>query len=121
MKNFTKILLLILLLTSAFSCKDDDDCCTPLLCGVENPAENLPWLKSMIEYWKVNSTIYSYMYVLEGKYLGQTVFIASNCCPFCSSIPLIYNCEGDSIDYKNLVNITEQKVIWKPLDSLCNF
>jgi len=122
MKNYTKILLLILFLTSSFSCKDEGECCTPpFACGVENPAENLPWLKAMIESWKSNNQeLYTYMYVLQGKYFGETVIVIGSCCPFCDFASLIYNCSGDVINPLSAEPITDQKVIWKPLGSECN-
>ena len=117
MKNF-KSLLLILTLIFVFSCEQDDPVANTA-CGVKDPAENLPWLKTMIESWKVNSTIYEYMYVQQGTYSGETVFIVGNCCPFCDSYFPIYNCAGDEIISAGILDITDQKTIWKPVVSLC--
>ena len=115
MRSFTKILLIAVTISS-FSCEKDDS----LTCGVANPTEELPWLKTMIESWEANSTIYMYMYVQQGTYSGQTVFLAANCCPFCDSYFPVFNCEGEEIMVTNIQDITGLKTIWKPLTSECN-
>jgi len=119
MKHF-KSLLLILTFIFAFSCEQDDTVVSTA-CGVNDPAENLPWLKTMIESWKVNSTIYEYMYVQQGTNSGQTVFIVGNCCPFCDTYFPIYNCAGEEIISASILDIKDKKTIWKPEGSLCTF
>jgi hypothetical protein len=125
MNNYTRSLLLILSFIVLLSCDDQNS--TNLLsfsaCGVENPAENLPWLKEVIESWKVQTDIYPYMYVSQGQYEGQAVIIFSNCCPFCSSTVPVFNCEGELLWYapEHLDRtITDLEIIWKPLFSQCN-
>lgn len=105
-------------LTTAFfiSCEDSNS-----TCDVENPAEELPWMKSMIETWEGSSTIYTYMYIQQGTYSGQTVFLAGNCCPFCDSYFPIFNCEGEELEGINIQDIKNLKIIWKPDGSQCTF
>jgi hypothetical protein len=116
MKN-SKSILLILVLTLIFSCQKDDSV-SVAGCGVENPTEDLPWLKEMIESWNSDS-LRPYMYVQQGTYLGQTVFLPGSCCPFCDFFFPVYNCKGETITLENGQQVTNLKTIWKPLNSEC--
>jgi hypothetical protein len=116
MKNYTRILALVVTFF-AFSCEKDES----LTCGIANPAEKLPWLRTMIESWEANSTIYPYMYVQQGTYLGQTVFIAGNCCPFCNAYFPVFNCEGEEINGISTQDLTKLTTIWQPENSQCTF
>ena len=124
MKNY-KTYILLFALVLAFSCeKDDGDPVPTSACGVENPGENLPWLKTMIESWKGYPDLYKYMYVLQGEYDGQTVLVISNCCPFCDSTTPVYNCDGQLLWYAPEHpdrEITNSKIAWKPDNSECTF
>jgi hypothetical protein len=105
----------------SFSC-DDEDKEIIIGCGVENPAENLPWLKERIDSFDQSAPYYQYLYVLQGKYLGETVFVFNNCCPFCTSIPPVYNCEGELLWYASEYpdrEITDFEIVWKPLGFQC--
>jgi hypothetical protein len=116
MRNYTNYLL-ILALVLVFSCEEDDS--DPIIaCGIENPAENLPWLKAEIESFEEFPEFYKYMYVQQGTYLGQTVFLVGNCCPFCDSYFPVYNCEGEEIMGAALA-VTNLKTVWKPVFSQC--
>ncbi|HEU5290312.1 MAG TPA: hypothetical protein VFU05_06695 [Cyclobacteriaceae bacterium] len=116
MRNLIRIFLVTLITLGYTSCEDTSKSST---CDVANPAEDLSWLKTMIESWEANSTIYTYQYVLQGTYLGQTVFIAANCCPFCDSYFPIFNCEGEGLEGVIFQDIKNLKTIWKPDDSQC--
>ena len=118
MKNYLGIFLIAFFTTISFSCEDDSQ---STVCDVKDPAEDLPWLKNMIDLWEVNSTIYTYMYVDQGTYLGQTVLIVKNCCPVCDSYFPVYNCAGQELQGVNLSDIKNLKTVWKPEDSLCTF
>jgi hypothetical protein len=118
MKTFLSLLMTCFLL--ACDCQETN----PTVCGTENPAENLPWLKNMIESWASQSEIYPYQYVQQGEYQGQTVFLPGNCCPFCITITGVYDCEGELLwyaseepDKANLIK--NLKVIWKPVGFQC--
>ena len=118
MRNYLGVFLIALLSTLAISCEENE---RSTVCDVKEPADDLPWLKSMIDLWEVNNTIYAYMYVDQGTYLGQTVFVIKNCCPFCDSYFPVYNCGGEELEGVNLADIKNLKTIWKPVDSLCSF
>ena len=120
MKNYSKIILAIITIIFLFSC-DNDDANNSFACNVKNPAENLPWLKTKIESFEEFPTIYEYMYVQQGTYAGQIVFMVGNCCPFCDSYFPVYNCEGEELKGLNFQDISELKTIWKPLGSECSF
>jgi hypothetical protein len=120
-----KATILFALLTLAFSCQDEDrEIITA--CGVENPAKNLPWMNAMIDSWN-RFGFGPYSYIVQGDYLGQTVFIPGSCCPFCLELPPpVLDCEGKVLwntaeDPEKTDLITDTKVIWKSVLSKCNF
>jgi hypothetical protein len=120
MQKTLKTIVLLVIVGIAFSCQDEDkDSFTA--CGAIDPAENVSWMKTLIESWQANSTIYEYMYIQQGTYLGQTVFIAGNCCPFCGSYFPIFNCEGDELTGISVHDISGLQTIWKPFGSKCTF
>ena len=118
MRNFTRIFMSMLITVFVISCHDETNSTS---CDVENPAEDLSWMKIMIESWET-SMIYEYLYMQQGTYLGKNVFLAGNCCPVCDTngtyIP-IYNCEGEELENVDVQNITHLKIIWKPDGSTC--
>lgn len=97
------------------------------VCAVDDPAEDLEWLKVEIATM-ASSGLSRYFYVSQGKYGMMTVIIFLNCCPNCNTIVPVYNCAGehlgnigtgeDDIDSRFL---EYERVIWKPADSACNF
>jgi len=112
-------LLSLLLLTIAVACHRDKNELDPLVCGVANPTENLPWLKAVIdEYKKDQDGLMKYKYVLQSTYKGSTVFVFGNCCPFCLSMILVRDCEGNRIEVKAGEG-EPTTVIWKPENSTC--
>lgn len=115
-----KSILLILVLILSFSC-DKDDPVSTTSCGVKHPTEDLPWLKTMIEAWEANSVYYKYMYVQQGTYLGQTVFLPGSCCPYCDYFFPVYNCDGEEVTIESGKSVTDLKTIWKSADSQCTF
>lgn len=118
-----KLIIIFLFLSIAFSCQDPEG---PESCGVENPTENLPWLKETIE-GLMNSELGVYFYIVEGRYEGNTVFMVQNCCPFCSSVVSVTNCEGQNLGYLSETNgidpkkVTFLQTIWKHPQGTCNF
>ena len=122
MHKTIKIFLLIIGL--AFSCEEGKDCCTHP-CDVNNPAENLPWLKAEIDSWKSTGELYKYFYVEQGNYFGQPVFIMKDCCPFCNTITPVLDCKGEVLWYAysepdKTALITDLKIIWKSDDLQCD-
>jgi len=116
MKNV--LLILGIILTLAFSCKDQGP---DLICNVNNPTEDLPWLKSEIERRKQSQNdISKYFYIEQGEYNGQTVFIYNNCCPMCNTILSVYDCNGKKLfDLDSTIEIKNIKKIWVPEDFPC--
>lgn len=95
-------------------------------CSVHDPILDLPWLHAKIEEMMQHSSMIKYFYIIELKQQGQTVFIFANCCPFCNSVFLVYDCEGNSIgslgdDRFDADLASRGKVIWKAENSSCGF
>jgi hypothetical protein len=110
-------LILILLLVSLISCKEDK---VNKNCNVDDPVNELRWLKAMTE--ELNSSTFSkYNYILQGDYNGGTVFIVTNCCPMCNSIPVVYDCDGDRLDDASTAEIKNTKRVWLSKDNECVF
>ena len=110
----------MLVLILAFSCGKDDPV-SKNACDVKNPAEDLPWLKTIIQSWEANGALLEYMYVQQGTYQGQTVFLPGSCCPFCDFFFPVYNCDGQEVTIENGQHVTNLKTIWKPQNSECTF
>ncbi|MDJ1502491.1 hypothetical protein QNI22_17620 [Cytophagaceae bacterium BD1B2-1] len=88
-------------------------------CGVNNPVEDLPWLKELIK--KSNKDPESPYCVLQsvqqGTYEGQTIYVpvvsGALCCT-CAGVAA-YNCQGDLLFSCNVdasSKITNIKTIW---------
>ena len=84
-------------------------------CGVSDPAEDLPWLKSVIEEIEFTEIGRQFMYVQEARYLGKSVFIIGNCCPYCNVIIPVYDCDGELVCNLGTCNVSlfkNRKLIW---------
>jgi hypothetical protein len=62
---------------------------------VNNPAQDLPWLREKVKALRERQS--SYEYIQQATYRGQTVFIFGNCCPSCNTVVPVYNCQGELI------------------------
>jgi hypothetical protein len=88
-------------------------------CSVNDPAQDLPWLKETIESYK---TGYTDVTIEQGRFVLNTVFIITPCCLTCRSIvavtPWVRNCEGKVMDglSANDERIKGKKLIWKTPD-----
>jgi hypothetical protein len=115
MKSF-----LLLLLSAAFliACNESD---LPAVCGVENPIEDLAWLKQEIENASIpNSSEYSFL--MQATYRGQTVFYFGFCNPLWNWATILRDCQGNQIPGEvSLTDLVNEKVIWKPANSVCTF
>ena len=111
MSRILPILVLVLL----FSCQESE---SPTRCAVANPLEDLPWLKEAIKS-TIDLNLVDYFYLVQGKYNGAPVFTFLNCCPFCRFVPQILDCEGNVITNALITDVTNQKVIWRPAESVC--
>ena len=106
-----KILFFFMLL--GLSACDQDATELRNTCNVENPVEDLPWLKTRIEsYLQSDSseTDWSrYVYVAQTTYKGETIFLFLNCCPYCNYVPHAYSCQGNLIENDAI----DWEMIWK--------
>lgn len=120
MKKYFTISILILI-----SCQNDDSLRLENTCSVDNPIEELEWLREEIQQLiSIDSDLYRYFYISQATYENETVFIFDNCCPFCNSIVLVKNCKGETIgalgseiDHNS---ISDELVVWKPANYQCS-
>ena len=114
-------LLLLLLVFTALACQEDDK--IQRSCNVENPVEELEWLREELDSYQTETT-YSDTFVYKATYNGRTVFYISICCPACDVMaPEIRTCDGESlgrlgveIDSEHLENPT---VVWRTNNGVC--
>lgn len=115
MKSIFPFLALLI----ALSCDDSEP--RPA-CAVDNPVEDLPWLADIIEEAEATEYWHNFTYIQQAYYLNQPVFIIGNCCPNCSYIVPVYNCEGVLICYLHDCLdgfLKHEKLIWKSEQSNC--
>ncbi|MCU0400364.1 MAG: hypothetical protein MUE75_05020 [Algoriphagus sp.] len=110
MKRLIWIVAIILILQSCADVMQDD-------CGVDNPVEDLEWLKLQTE----NVPKESFIFLVRGRYKGRTVFFFDVCNRFWPTLPIIRDCLGELIEDASVNDIVEQQVIWRPEDSKCSF
>ncbi|GEO03444.1 hypothetical protein AAE02nite_11080 [Adhaeribacter aerolatus] len=111
----------------AFSCEKEEDQVLLLnnTCTVNRPLEELAWLKAEVQRQEQStSDVAKYFYIQQAEYKQQTVFIYNSCCPMCSIIVPVYNCQGELLFYlsdkpEEGQNIKNTKVIWKPKNYAC--
>ena len=117
-----------MLLICVFSllCCDDDTTDVPVIdaCGVDNPIENLSWLRSLADGINQNeSDVAPFFFIEMGEYEGETIFILNNCCPICGTVIPVYNCEGEFLSFLNdeikIADITNSRIIFRREDFYC--
>lgn len=97
-------------------------------CSVENPTEELAWLRKEIQAREQDPNDYvDYQYIVQAAYEGETVFIYRDCYPYSNSIVQVFNCSGEllgylgyreeDIDFAVLENVV---TIWRPATSKCS-
>jgi len=102
----------------SFGCDENDG---PSVCGVQNPVEDIAWLKQLVED-SATESLSEYAYIKQGKYKGEQVFYWGSCCPNCNWALVLRDCSGNAIEGEyTLDDIEDQKVIWQPENSLCSF
>ena len=125
MKNIFKLLILCILV---FNCNSNDDLLEiKAFCSVDNPTENLAWLKNEIENREQNITEDSkYLYIYQSTHNSEVIIIYADCCPSCNSVYPVYNCKGESlgiIGYREqdipFDVLSEGQIIWKTTNFEC--
>lgn len=113
-----KYLFLFVFSSLLLSCDNDEG---PTSCGVENPVEDLAWIKASIE--DVNNTgLSEYSYLSQAKYQGETLFFFGSCCPFCNWALIVTDCQGNALEGDiRLTDLSDVTVIWQPANSVCDF
>lgn len=121
-----KILMLVFITCFlSESCNNDDDFLLNT-CNVSNPIENLSWLKDeILNLQQSDSDLKKYFFVTQNTLNGETVFIFPNCCPQCSTVVPVFNCEGENLGFVGSGNINNNildndVIIWKPNNFACN-
>lgn len=102
----------------SISCCDDDE--RPLACGAEDPVDEFTWLRAIVEDLE-QSTIKEYFYVVQAEFKGNTVFYVNNCCPFCMTVIIYRDCNGNALELANadVASLKDEKIIWKPDNFAC--
>lgn len=120
-----KIIWLLAVFSLCLSCNNDDkDLPAIAACDVNNPIEDLDWLKARAQEIKDGtSDLAQYFYIEMAEYKGKTVFIGQNCCPYCSSVILVYDCEGKELGSTGTEilasEISNAKIIFKAPNFSC--
>ena len=109
-KRIILVLLVFLIFQSCADVMQDD-------CGVDNPVEDLEWLKLQTE----NVPKESFVFLVRGRYKGRTVFFFDVCNRFWPSLHVISDCRGELMEDASVNDIVEQEVIWRPEGSKCGF
>lgn len=121
-----KNLIVLLFSTALLSCSSDD---LPVIaaCGVDNPIQDLSWLKEEVAQRRENiSPDAQYCYIVQAETDTQTIFIFEDCNPLIDKVVPIYDCTGTSIgllgdENYGIDSITEREIIYRPSDFKCTF
>ena len=104
-----------------FSC--EKDILSDNTCNVDNPLEQLDWLKVTIQNIEQSNPEWSKYYLITmAKYSSETVFIISNCNPVANSVFPVLNCSGQLLGVLGeipLESLSDRNVIWKSVNSAC--
>jgi len=118
-----KVCLPLLILLAAACHRDKRDPGPNLVfCGVASPAENLPWLKAKIYQFENDVTateVGKYKFIFQAIYNDRTVFVFSNCCPYCLSSMMVKDCDGNEVNVPVNAPIQTVAVIWHAAQSPC--
>lgn len=110
------LLLVLPLFGTVLSCEEPDG---PKVCGVEDPVKDLSWIKVDIKEIE-NSGLLQYAYLVQANYKGKVVFFMGYCCPFCKFAIVIRDCQGEILSNVSSDQLTDQKVVWRPTNSVCD-
>ena len=126
MKTVYNILMVCLLF---INCDNANDLNIGTFCSVENPIEELAWLKNEIDDREQNITESSkYLYIMQSTHSGETIIIYGNCDPLINSVYPVYNCNGEFIGIigQRIGDIPFEvlsagQTIWNINDFACDF
>ncbi|TMM56159.1 hypothetical protein FEE95_16165 [Maribacter algarum] len=118
------IIPLFYILFVLLSCSDNDDTIMPA-CGVNNPIQELEWLRTEIERRKANpNEDMKYCYIIQAEFNGEDIFVYEDCNPFVDKAIPFFNCEGTMINTQDnpigFDDIRNKVIIWKPKNFVCN-
>lgn len=124
------VIMVFISLLILIACNSDDNANAFTLtiagCDVENPLEELDWLKAEIERREQNqSEEMKYCYIVQASYQGQTIFIYEDCNPLVDKAPSLIDCTGSIIGSAGETNFTNNQftnrnIIYKPSDFSCS-
>jgi len=117
MQRLLNLLGLVSIITFSVFLSCDKNDSESNACNVSDPAEELPWLKSML------TDLSEYDYIMVANYKGKTVFYNGNCNPVVNYVSVVYNCSGDVIANTNDIRdeLSNDRLLWKHVNSKCNF
>jgi len=113
--------VLFFAITLLFSCQAKDllnaEKTANLACGIENPTEELPWLKARVEQAAVPSDYCTPYQVIQGLYQNKVVFIILVTGALCDTCRgnVVYDCDGNVVftcKPEEETKITQRKVLW---------
>lgn len=116
--------LIMLVFFAGFSCQEKAEEPTFEACGVQNPVKELTWLVERTASFQPTE-IDGFFYITQGEYLEETIFMIRNCCPYCNTVVVAYDCEGSELGVVGQGSeidpslILNEKTIWKPENSSC--
>ncbi|WP_026953940.1 hypothetical protein [Algoriphagus vanfongensis] len=116
-----KLLLPLLVICLLAGCKEDEQ--PDLICGVQNPAEEIAWVKELVQDMESSEFSREYSYLRSGVYDGETYLYVGNCCPNCYWVPVIYNCEGEVVEDPDfgIYDLVDLRMIYHSEASICDF
>lgn len=122
-----KIVFIVCLSLIFLACSNSEEFNSKSACGVDNPVEDLAWLKNKIKQMEQDDEVdYQYSYIKQTSAEKRDIFIYANCDPLANSVFIVYNCSGENIGYIGDEKfpselLSKGTVIWKTTDNKCNF
>lgn len=96
LKGFWKGILPGLILLTLISCSEEEG---PIaLCGGTSELDELAWVQELIDELEKSKISREFSYLMSGDFEGTTYLYLGNCCPYCNSIPVVYDCQGNRME-----------------------
>jgi hypothetical protein len=106
------------MILAVVSCKDKDE---PEVCDVDDPVNDLPWLKDRAAEIQNSEFSAKYFYIVQAEYDGRIVFYVNNCCPMCDTLITYRDCSGTQLESVDVTRVKNSKRIWTPKELECTF